>query len=95
MPCLLGCLALFAPRVVIILVAIFSNYIGESFTSWVWPVLGFFFLPMTTLAYAWAWHLGGQQVEGVGLVIVIVAILFDLGLLGAGEHSRRRRWREG
>jgi hypothetical protein len=89
MPCLIGCLALFMPRLVIILVAIFSNYLSEAYDSWVWPVLGFFFLPLTTLAYAFAWHLGEGSVNGVGLVLVILAILVDVGLLGTGERSRR------
>jgi hypothetical protein len=90
MPCVIGCLALFVPRLVIILVALFSDYLSTAYESWVWPVLGFFFLPLTTLAYAWAWHNGNGSVSGVGLVVVVLAVLIDLGLLGSGEHSRRR-----
>lgn len=90
MPCLIGCLALFMPRLAIILVAIFSDYLGKAYDSVVWPILGFFFLPLTTLAYAWAWHQGDGQVGGIGLVAVILAVLIDLGLLGTGEASRRR-----
>jgi hypothetical protein len=83
---------LFFPRVAIILVAIFSNYLGRAYEHWIFPVLGFFFLPLTTLAYAWAWHHGGGSVSGIGLVVVVLAVLFDLGLLGASERDRRR-WR--
>jgi hypothetical protein len=90
MPCVIGCLALFVPRLVLILVAIFSDYLSTAYESWVWPVLGFFFLPLTTLAYAWAWHSGNGTVSGIGLVVVVLAVLIDLGLLGSGEHSRRR-----
>jgi hypothetical protein len=90
MPCLIGCLALFTPRVAIILVALFSNYLNEAYTSWVWPVLGFFFLPLTTLVYAWAWHQGDGSIQGIGLVGVIVAVVIDLGLHGASERGRRR-----
>ena len=90
MPCLIGCLALFMPRLAIILVAIFSDYLGQAFEHKIlWPVLGFLFLPLTTLAYAWAWHQGGGAVSGIGLVVVIVAVLIDLGLVGAGHRSRR------
>jgi hypothetical protein len=92
MPCLIGCLALFAPRLVIILLVIFTDYIEQAYTSLLWPVLGFIFLPLTTLAYAWAWHQGNGNIEGIGLVAVVLAVLFDLGLIGTGEHSRRR-WR--
>ena len=94
MPCLIGCLALFFPRFAIILLAIFSNYLGRAFDSALWPILGFFFLPLTTLAYAWAWHHGGGQVQGIGVVIVVLAVLVDVGLFGAGERGRRWRSRK-
>lgn len=90
MPCLIGCLALFTPRLVIILLALFSDYLSKPFDTWVWPVLGFLFLPLTTLAYAWAWHYGDGQVSGIGMVVVVLAILVDVGLIGTGESSRRR-----
>lgn len=82
MPCLIALLALIAPRFVIILMVIFSDYIGAAYETWIWPLLGFFFLPMTTLAYAWAINSGG--VEGFRFVVVILAVLLDLGMLGAG-----------
>ena len=91
MPCLIGCLALLMPRVALILVAVFSDYLGRAYDNLLWPILGFFFLPLTTLAFAWARNDGGGEVGGVGLIAVILAVLIDLGLLGTGEASRRRR----
>jgi len=91
MPCLIGCLALFAPRVTIILVAIFSRYLHDAYDTLLWPILGFFIMPMTTLAYAWAWHLGTGQVNGLGYVIITLAVLFDLGLLGGGGSKSTRK----
>lgn len=93
MPCMLGCLALFFPRFVIILLVIFSDYIGSAFQNQIWPFLGFFLMPLTTLTYAFAWHQGNGTIQGIGLVLVILAVLADLGLLGASERERRRRWR--
>jgi hypothetical protein len=61
----------------------------------VWPLLGFFLMPLTTLAYAWAWHYGNGSVDELGLVVVVLAVLIDLGLLGTGESSRRRYRRSG
>jgi hypothetical protein len=49
MPCLIGCLALSAPRFAIVLVVLFSDYIGRAFTTGLWPFLGFLFMPVTTL----------------------------------------------
>lgn len=94
MPCLLGCLALIAPRLIIILVAIFSNYLGRAYETIIWPVLGFFFLPLTTLAYAWAYNSNNGSVNGFYLVVVVLAVLIDLGLLGgSGDGARRYRRR--
>jgi len=92
MPCLLALLAYFAPRFAIVLMVVFSDYIGTAYQTRIVPFLGFLFFPLTTLAYAWAIHSRGS-VEGFALVLVIVAVLMDLGILGraAGERRRRRR----
>jgi hypothetical protein len=92
MPCLLGCIALAFPRLVIILVVIFSDYIGDAFHHRIlWPLLGFIFMPLTTLAYAWAWHFGSGSVQGLGLVVVIIAALIDLGMIGGGASHKKVR----
>lgn len=91
MPCLLAILALFAPRLVIILLAIFSNYLSAAYTTLLWPILGFIFFPWTTLAYAWAWHTGGGSIQGLGLVVVVIAVLADLGSSGGSARSYSTR----
>lgn len=83
------------PRLAIVLVVIFSDYLGAAYTTMILPVLGFFFLPLTTLAWVWAWHQsvaagGGGTPQGLGLVIVVLAVLMDLGLIGTGAKSGRR-----
>ena len=90
MPCLVGLLALVFPRLAIILVIIFSDYIGRAYETMLWPLVGFFFLPMTTLAYAWAVNSRGSVV-GIHLVVVVLAVLLDLGLIGGGASSHRYR----
>ena len=90
MPFLVGCLALAMPRFAIVLVVVFSDYLGYAYETLLWPVLGFFFLPLTTLAYAWAINSNGS-VSGFPLAVVILAVIMDLGLFGGSERSRRRR----
>lgn len=90
MPCLLVLIAFFFPRAVIILLALFSNFLSNAYTGLLIPVLGFFFLPYTTLAYAWAKNTHGS-VDGFHLGVVIVAVLVDLGVLGGGARARRGR----
>ena len=89
MPCMIGCLALFTPRVALFLVWLFSDYLDTAYQTVIWPLLGFLFMPLTTLAYAWAWHYGNGSVAAIGLVVVVLAVLVDLGLLGTSESSRR------
>ena len=89
MACFIGCLALFMPRLALALVWLFSDFLRAPYQTFLWPLLGFFFMPLTTLAYAWAWHYGGGSINGVGLVVVVLAVLVDLGLLGTSESGRR------
>jgi hypothetical protein len=89
MPCLVGCLALSAPRFAIVLVVLFSDYIGRAYENVLWPFLGFLFMPLTTLAYAWAINSSGS-VAGVQLVVVVIAVLIDLGLVGGSASGRYR-----
>jgi hypothetical protein len=90
MPCLIGCLALSAPRLAIVLVVLASDYIGRAYETVFWPLVGFLFMPLTTLAYAWAMHSRGS-VEGIQLVVVVLAVLVDLGIVGGGGAAARRR----
>ena len=92
MPLLIGCLALLTPRVAIVLVVLFSDYIGRAYETTLWPFLGFLFMPLTVLAYAWAINSRGA-LEGIQLVAVVIAVLIDLGLVGGSERGRRRRAR--
>ena len=89
MPCLLVLFALITPRLVLLLIAIFSTYLSRAYQSALWPVLGFFFMPLTTLAYAWAINSNGS-VNGVYFFVVLIAALVDLGSLGGGSRARRR-----
>ena len=90
MPVLLGCLALVAPRVVIVLLYLFSNWFSGVFESVLWPILGFVFLPMTLLWYTAVQHWFGGEWGIVPIVGVIVALAMDVSPAG----SRRRAARE-
>jgi hypothetical protein len=90
MPCLVLLFALLSPRLAIIVVAIFSNLLTRAFDgSWVVPLIGFFILPWTTLAYALMWDNSSRGVHGFEWFIVIVAFLIDLGSLAGGAARRR------
>lgn len=90
MPCLLLILTLAFPRIVLLLIFLFSTYLERAYHGLLLPLLGFIFLPLTTLAYAWMANTG-QPTAGINLLILIVAVIIDLGGLGGSEYHRRRR----
>lgn len=88
--CLILAVALLGPRIVIVFLALFSAYFEKPFDGLILPVLGFLFLPFTTLAYAWAINLRGE-VAGLQLAVVVLALLLDLGVIGGGAAKRREQ----
>jgi hypothetical protein len=91
MPCLLLILFLIFPRVALVLLFLFTNYLQHAYHGLLLPLLGFIFLPLTTLVYAWIVNTG-QPTAGINLLFLIIAVVVDLGGLGGGEYHRRTRW---
>ena len=90
MPCLLVIILLAFPRIALALLFLFSNYLGRAYHGLILPSLGFVFLPLTTLTYAWMVNTR-QPTEGINLLILLVAVVIDIGGLGGGEYHRRSR----
>jgi hypothetical protein len=90
MPCLLTILILIFPRVALVLMFLFSHYLERAYHGILLPFIGFIFLPLTTIAYAWMVNTG-RPIADINLVILIIAVVIDLGGLGSGEHHRRNR----
>jgi hypothetical protein len=86
--CLLVLLAFFTPRIVLVLLFLFSSYLSSAFDTWLWPTLGFFFLPATTIGYAVAQNEFGG-LNGLGIVALVIGVAVDIGLLGGGARQRR------
>ncbi len=92
MGCLLVLLAFISPRLVLFLMALFSNVLSRAFDSALIPLIGFFVLPWTTLAYAAFWRWGpGHHVTGVEWFFVVLAFLADLGAYDGGRRTRSAR----
>ena len=91
MGCCLGAvLALLAPRVVLVLLFFFTRWLERAYhNQLLLLILGFIFLPITTLVYAWIVN-SGAPVAGVYLIAIIVAVILDVGGWGGGHYSRRR-----
>jgi len=88
MCCVIALLAFLGPRLVIFLLWLLTNYLSRAFDAFLLPLLGFLFLPWTTIAFAIAQNEFGG-LSGIGLLIVVLGFLADIGILGGGVRSRR------
>lgn len=79
----------FWPRLWIVAFWIFGEQIGDAFSGWIVPALGFVFLPWTTLLYAWMWAIGSSAVSGWEWIIVAIGLFSDLFFWIVGRSSLR------
>jgi UDP-N-acetylmuramyl pentapeptide phosphotransferase/UDP-N-acetylglucosamine-1-phosphate transferase len=90
MPCLLLVLLLAFPRIALVLMFFYSTYLQRAYHNLLVLALGFVFLPLTTIVYAWLLN-SHRHIDGVNALILIVAVIVDVCGLGGGEHRRRGR----
>lgn len=87
MPCLLLIVVLAFPRVILALMFFMSTYLQRAYQGLLIPLLGFIFLPLTTLVYAWMVN-NHMAIAGGNLIILVIAAIIDAGGLGGGWHRR-------
>jgi len=91
MPCLFLIIILGFPRLALVLMWLFSTYLQRAFHGGLLvPLLGFLFLPLTTIVYAWEVN-SGMPTAGINLLWLLLAVLIDLGGLGGGAHRQSQR----
>ncbi len=89
MPCLLVIIILAFPRVALALMWFFSTYLQRAYhNDFILPLLGFIFLPVTTIVYAWEIN-SGMPTEGINLLWLLIAVLIDFGGIGGGARRKR------
>lgn len=89
MPCLILLIGLAFPRAAIVILFLFSTFLERAYHSLLLLALGFVFLPLTTIVYAWIVN-GRHPLDGIYLAALVLSVLIDLGLIGHGEYRRRR-----
>ena len=88
MPCLAAVLAFISPRLALVALWLFSDILSRAFDSWFLPLIGFFLLPWTTLAFGVMWDVGTREVTGFEWFVVVLAFLADLGSYVGGKAAR-------
>jgi hypothetical protein len=90
MACLLLLGTLLLPRVALALMWLLTTYLQRAFhNSLVSLVLGFIFLPLTTIVYAWEIN-NGLPLSEINLLWLLIAVIIDLGGFGSSMHRRSK-----
>ena len=61
--------------------------VNAAFSTWIWPLLGFLFLPFATLMYVILWRAGG--ISGFDWFWIALAALLDVVHWGSSWTQRR------
>ena len=78
MPCLFAVFALLTPRLLIVVLYVFTHWFTGMFNTMLWPLLGFIFLPTTLLWYTAVHHWFGGQWSLWPIVGLIFALMIDV-----------------
>lgn len=93
MPLLLVLFALFVPRVVAVLLWLFTDWFASAFDEWLIPLLGFLFFPYTLLWYSVVLNWYGGTWGPWQILFGICALAFDLSSYSGARRHRQRETR--
>jgi hypothetical protein len=88
MGCLFALFSLITPRVVIALIFLFTHWFSVAYQTVFWPILGFLFMPYTTLAYLVAMIYSNHNITNGWIVLIVIAVILDLGGQGMSLNHR-------
>jgi hypothetical protein len=89
--CIIALIGAAWPRIALVIIYFVAPAIPQkAFHSLLWPLVGFFLMPTTTLAYELcSYYMQGGTTNLLSIIIIALAALHDLGQLG--PLGRRRR----
>jgi hypothetical protein len=95
MGCIFAIIALAVPRVLMFIIFMMTGWFGYAFETRMWSILGFVFMPYTTLAYLAAMLNNNHALTGGWLALFIAAMIVDVTHWGGGGHTYRKKSRSG
>ena len=87
MPCLLLLIALITPRLLIVVLWLFTTWFRGIFPIALWPVLGFIFLPTTLVWYTAVQHWFDGQWAFWPIVGLVIALAIDVSPARGHRHK--------
>ena len=86
--CLLALIGSVFPRIALLLMWIFTNYVDRAFSSLIWPLLGLIFLPFITITFCLVYSPLAHGVVGAKWIWVALGLLLDSVSSGSGAWRR-------
>ncbi|MGN6366804.1 MAG: hypothetical protein ACTHN5_00805 [Phycisphaerae bacterium] len=88
--CLFAVIGAIWPRIALVFLYFFTVIPHQVFKTTLWPLLGFLFVPTTTLAYELCLFYIGPVENIWCLLIILLAFLHDLTQLGVARRPARK-----
>ena len=90
MGCVIVVIALALPRILMVGAWLLTDWFGQAFESRLWPILGFLFMPYTTLAYMAAMLNNNHELTGGWLALLVLAVIVDISHGGGASRCKKR-----
>lgn len=84
-------MSLLFPRILTLILWLLTGWFHGVFHTWIWPVLGFIFVPTTLLWYSAVQNWYGGQWDPPRIGILVIAVLIDASRNGYTIHKSRPR----
>ena len=88
--CIFALFAAFTPRLAFLFVWVFTPLVNQAFNTIIAPILGFIFLPFTTLIYVLVYS-PTAGMTGWDWVWVVLALLIELSAYGGSAHANKEK----
>lgn len=88
MGCLFALIAMLSPRLGLLLLWLFTNYVDRAFAGFILPLLGLIFAPWTTLMYVLV-DVAPGPIHVAGWILVGLGVLLDLSSYAQSAARRR------
>ena len=89
--CILAVVGSFSPRIALLLMWVFTDYVTRAFDSFIWPLVGIIFLPFTTIMFCLVYSPLAGGVVGANWIWVFLGLLLDIMSYSSGGYGQRSR----
>lgn len=85
--CLIVLVSILFPRLSMIVIAIITNWFSEAYETVMWPIIGWFLMPFTTLAYMATMLNNNHEISGSWFFLICAAVFLDISFASSSSSS--------